>query len=167
MEHSILKEGYLDVALGITKHDELLHENEFDTKGQSCPTVKLHQVNSTESDPTDSFCVMVIDNFVSPTFKRKWINRLNELSFTSGKGGNGNAFLRNCSTTVEPAPILIGQKLVYGGLVPDLMEMDLLNMAVHLAKEQRRMIESVHGLYKVTWHCNLIHTVVAAIRDAL
>ena len=54
-----------------------------------------------------------------------------------------------------------------GGVVPDEMESHLLNMAVFLATEQRKMIEKIHGRYKVTWHCNLIHTVLASIQDAL
>ena len=63
--------------------------------------------------------------------------------------------------------MLIGRKHVYESVVPDEMEADILNMAIYLAKQQQSMIENLHGFYKVTWHCNLVHTVVAAIYHAV
>ena len=110
---------------------------------------------------------MVVHNFVSDVFKKKWVKRMNELTFAAGVGGKTNAFIRNCSTTTEPAPMLIGKRHVYKGLIPDEMENDMLKMAVHFAKVQQNMIETAYGLYKVTWRCNLVHTVVAAIRNAI
>ena len=163
--NSIMEKGYLDVHLGLTKSKNLSPSRETDKV--RLPSVVIHRVNSKDESPTVPFSVMVVHNFVSPQFMNKWIKTMNELSFTRGQGGKSKAFIRNCSTTIEPAPILIGTKLVYGGLVPDEMETHLLKMAVFLATEQRKIIENLHGRYKVTWHCNLIHTVLASIQDAL
>ena len=110
---SIMKKGYLDVTLGLhkSKNLPLFKESEKDR----LPSVTIHRVNSKDESFTKPFTVMVVHNFVSPLFMNKWIKRMNELPFTRGKGGKSNAFIRNCSTTMEPAPILIGAKLVYGG----------------------------------------------------
>ena len=162
----LMSKGFLDVTMGITNQDELANESLSGTAVQ-LPTVTVDEVITSVDSSSNSFSVVVIHNFVSQVFKKKWVKRMNELLFATGVGGKENAFIRNCSTTKEPAPMLIGAKHVYGGLVPDEMEKDLLKMAVLLAKEQQKMIESAHGLYKVTWHCNQVHTVVAAIRCAI
>ena len=161
----IMSGGYLDVTMGITNQEELVEET-LNNK-YKMPTVAVEEVITSIDCRDDKFSVVVIHNFVSEVFKRKWVKRMDELLFATGKGSKSNAFVRNCSTTNEPAPMLIGDKHVYGGLIPDAIENDLINMAVYFAEEQQKMIEAAYGLYKVTWHCNLVHTVVAAIRDAI
>ena len=161
---TLMKEGYLDVTMGLTTKEEM---DQAKLSSNELPSVTIHQVRTKEASPEIDFSVFVVHNFVSPVFMQKWMKRLNELVFTDGKKGKSNAFIRNCSTTRLPAPILIGKGLVYGGLIPDEMEQELLKMAVLLAEEQRTIIERVYGRYKVTWHCNLVHTVLAAIHDAI
>ena len=103
-------------------------------------------VTREQATHTKPFSVIVVNNFVSPTFRRRWMKRINELSFTVGKGGKTGAFIRNCSTTNTPASMLIGKKHVYEGVVPDEMEADIINTAIYLAKQQQTMIENMHGL---------------------
>ena len=157
----LMSKGYLDITMSITNPDHQGVAGEG--RREAPPTVEVYMVTTEQATPTKSFSVIVVNNFVSPTFQRQWMKRINELSFTVGKGGKSGAFIRNCSTTKTPAPMLIGRKHVYQGVVPDEMEADILNMAIYLAKQQQTMIENLHGSYKVTWHCNLVHTVVAAI----
>ena len=102
---SIMERDYFDITMGITKRKE--PQNAARTEKDRLPTVQIHQVNTDLTSTTVKFTVMVVHNFVSPVFMDKWIKRLNELCFTSGKAGKSNAFIRNCSTTTEPALSLL------------------------------------------------------------
>ena len=82
---TIMKGDFLDVTIGITsKEDSLLGVK---NKQDLCPKFSTHEVHTSKDMEAAAFSVVVVDNFVSPHFTEKWINRLNELAFTGGKGG--------------------------------------------------------------------------------
>ena len=169
---TILKQGYLDVTLALTTPiDEIKNSSETYNATNIAsrnPYVEQYAVGFDRQGSKVHFQVLVMHNAVSPEFMRKWIQRMNSLAFLSGKGGRSNGYVRNASTTESPSPIVIGGKYVYASVPPDVMETQLIAICTLLANEQRTMIESKFAkLYKVTWHCNLVHTVVAAFSHAL
>ena len=158
----IMDSGYVDVTLGFTASDDIQNG------GTDVPTVSKHVICANPTKGGVAFNVVVVNNVVSPVFMEKWVNCMNILKFVSGKGGRTNAFIRNASTCEHPSPVVIARKHVYASVAPDTMEMQLIDICIFLANEQRSMIEREYeGLFKVTWHCNLVHTVVAAFSHAL
>ena len=93
---------------------------------------------------------------------------MNELYFTMGKGGKSGAFIRVVSNTEgEPAPITIGKRYVYGSQKASDFENKIMSLGNIVAAFQRLYVEKKLGGhdYIVTFHVNLIHTVVASIKS--
>jgi hypothetical protein len=132
------------------------------------PIVTTHLVG-VEKGPFKQFWVVTIHNPFTLSFVERWQSDMNRLLFTEGKHGKAGAYIRNASSTEEPAPFTIGRKTVYGGQHLSAFERDgILHLANFVAKYQRETIEEALGdLYIVTFHANLLHTVVNAIVDAL
>ena len=73
------------------------------------------------------------------------------------------------SSTKNTSYVVIGGKHVYAAIQPSPIEEEIIKIGQHIATFQRRAIESTccRKGFKVTFHCNLLHTVVAAIKDAV
>lgn len=134
---SLMSHGHVDVTLGFTDINVVQNY-----AAASRPNVTVHNVCTNKQEEDLLFQVVVVHNVVSPVFMDKWIRRMNDLPFLAGKGGRSNAYIRNASTTESPSPIIIGGKHVYASVTPDLVENQLLEICIHLADQQRKMIET-------------------------
>ena len=163
----LMKGGYLDFQTGATA---AASTSAVDPLFR--PLVRTHQfqqLDTLSNEVMDTFTVCVIDNPISPAFKERYVQSLDKLLFTKGQGGKEKAFIRNvCSMTGE-ASLVIAGKHVYKAIPSTVIEQMIIDIANHIVAYQRRVIESTCGKngFKVTFHCNLLHTVVAAIRDAV
>jgi hypothetical protein len=134
------------------------------------PSVRSYHVTTdTRSNKPAGFNVWVIDDPVSPQYKAKLIDRLNQLSFMIGVGGKSNAYVRNASTCAEmPTPVVIGGKIVYASEPASAVEVEILSIANRIAAMQYDFVKNLVGSdYKVTFHCNLIHTVVGSLLKSM
>ena len=153
--------GYLDVQAGFTKSDVLDEEN--GVAGADKPRVKTHNVKS--QDGKEAFHVWVIYNPISKVSLLE--KSMNEAMFTQGLGVKEKAFIRVASTTSTPAPLVIANTYLYEGVSATPMEEELIHIATTLAQFQRECIEEAIGhRFKVTYHCNTVHTVLASLNDA-
>ena len=81
---------------------------------------------------------------------------MNEVMFTHGLGVKEKA-----------APLVIANKYLYEGVPATPKEEELIHIATTLAQFQRESIEEAVGhQFKVTYHCNAVHTVLASLNDA-
>ena len=160
---TLMVHGYIDVQMDFTTTEEM---DSLSFHDRTPPSVRSFEiVHPTSRDLL--FCVSVIDNPVSPIFRKKWIEQLDQLAFLKGQKGKKGAYIRNASTTQQPSPFVIGNQLVYAGLTAVEMERQLIEIAVFFADFQTKMIERLYPLYKVTYYCNQVHTMVAALTAAL
>lgn len=161
--------GYLDVQTGATKLESIPNDGTKIDVRKSTITVQHDSSDPSSAFAYQSFQVGVIDNPISPVFKAKYIAALDTLFFTQGRGGKKAARIRNASTTGEEASIVIGGRDVYGGNHASPIEQEIVAIANHIAGHQRKFIEDklCPKGYIVTFHCNLLHTVVSSIKDAV
>jgi hypothetical protein len=159
-----MEEGglFLDVVGGVTS------KNDPTIATSPRPVVATHVVGEVGGSFTP-FWVVTIHNPFTLSFVDRWHRDMNKLLFTSGRHGKIGAYIRNASSTAEPAPFTIGGRTVYGGQhLSDFEKSGVLYLANFVADYQRETIEATLGThYVVTFHANLLHTVVNAIVDAL
>lgn len=86
-----------------------------------------------------------------------------------GEGGKSHAYDRNASTCVEmPTPVVIGGKIVYASEPASAVEVEILSIANKIAAMQYDFVKNLVGSdYKVTFHCNIIHTVVGSLLKSM
>ena len=168
---NLLKKGFLDIQAGLTK--DITEETGTAAISPRGPSLRSFKVGSKRESsvcfPHASFLFQVIDNPITKQFFDKCVSSFDQLVFTKGRGGKQNANVRNASTTKDPAAIVIASKYVYGGLPAANIEVEILQIGNLIAEFQRKIIEEhfCQDGFKVTFHCNLLHTVVAAINNAL
>jgi hypothetical protein len=134
------------------------------------PKIRTYQITPIATSKTPGgFRVWVIDDPISPRFKERLIARLNELSFMVGVGGKSGAYVRNASTcTTMPTPVVIGGDIVYASEPASAIELEILSIANKIAAMQYDYVKTLVGRdYKVTFHCNLIHTVVGSLLKSM
>ena len=151
--------GYLDTTSVVTSRP----------RTQGIPKVRTYTVRNKTNLSVPEFRVWVIDDPISPSFKSRLISAMNELAFMVGDKGKERAFVRNASTCTEyPTPVVIGKKTVYAAEPLSPVEEEILSIANSIAEMQYDHVKKrCRRDYKITFHCNLIHTVVGALSDSV
>ena len=180
LAESLLQSGYLDLftpGSAAVASGALLGtgDSSLSVRGGR-PKLRTYEITpatpitpTTPSKTTDLFRVWVIDDPISPRYKNHLIARLNELSFMVGAGGKSGAFVRNASTCAAmPTPVVIGGNIVYASEPASAIELEILSIANKIAAMQYDFVKNLVGRdFKVTFHCNLIHTVVGSLLKSM
>ena len=162
MTDRFICKGYLDSPTTDSCSDTSLTSR---PRRHEIPSVRTYVVSNKKNATRQSFRVWVIDNPISPSFKQRLISALNELPFMVGDKGKGRAFVRNSSTCSDsPPPIVIGKSSVYTSVPLSTVEAEILSIANSIAEMQYGYVRKECGTdYKITFHCNLVHTVVGSL----
>jgi hypothetical protein len=161
--------GYLD--LNIIDHNCTKADVGRPRFTDTTPKVRTYTINTNGRLDTApiGFRVWVIDNPISPDFKECLISEMNSLQFMVGERGKSSAFIRNASNcATSPTPIVIGGNIVYASVPLSTVETKILALGNKIATMQYDYVKAIVGSdYRVTFHCNLIHTVVASLLKSM